>query len=193
MSTAKIYESLVNKLVQNAPCPVGVLKDNGLQEPRKILVPYRGSEHAYWGVKVAKRLASNYGNMGEVVILRVIERGGDPQKEEENAWKQVKDIFEDSSVSGEIKVVFADKVVEGIINESYNKDYNLIIMGASKEWRLKNMLFGSVPDIVAEEAETSVLMVRCYDQKIDEEIQLEGEVVEEDDLEEDLQQSPEKF
>jgi nucleotide-binding universal stress UspA family protein len=42
------------------------------------------------------------------------------------------------------------------------KTYDLIIIGASHEWRIRNFLFGSIPDIVADHAQCSVLMVRRY-------------------------------
>jgi len=39
-------------------------------------------------------------------------------------------------------------------------DYDLIIIGASNEWGLRQWLFGSLPDKVANNASASVLMVR---------------------------------
>ena len=179
-SISNIYSSLVKNLVRRARCPVGVLKDNGLEETKQILVPYRGSEHAYYGVKIAQRLAWDYED-GQVTILRVIKAGADAEAEKKKALAEVEDIITDN-VDIEVRVVVASKVVDGIITETVNNNYDLIIMGASKEWRFKNMLFGSVPDIVAEKSDTSVLMVRCYDEnvkEIEEKIELEEEKDEE--------------
>jgi nucleotide-binding universal stress UspA family protein len=44
--------------------------------------------------------------------------------------------------------------------DSHSQD--LIIIGASHEWRIRNVLFGSIPDIVADYADCSVLMVRRH-------------------------------
>jgi nucleotide-binding universal stress UspA family protein len=41
--------------------------------------------------------------------------------------------------------------------------YDLIAIGASEEWFLKNLLFGSIPDQVADGAPCSVLMVRKHE------------------------------
>ena len=49
-------------------------------------------------------------------------------------------------------------VSDAIIKASH--DYDLIIIGASNEWRLRQRLFGSLPDKVANNASASVLMVR---------------------------------
>jgi len=41
-------------------------------------------------------------------------------------------------------------------------DYDFTIIGASHEWGIKNVLFGTITDIVADSAPCSVLMVRRY-------------------------------
>ncbi|MFB0537354.1 MAG: universal stress protein [Anaerolineae bacterium] len=41
--------------------------------------------------------------------------------------------------------------------------YDLIAIGASEEWFLRNMLFGSIPDRIADGAPCSVLMVRKHE------------------------------
>ena len=57
-----------------------------------------------------------------------------------------------------------DSIVAGILAESEQaigqSCYDLITIGASEEWFLKTLLFGSVPDQVADGAPCSVLMVR---------------------------------
>lgn len=56
---------------------------------------------------------------------------------------------------------------EGILAEAAQPGdrggFDLIIIEASEEWLLKNLLFGSIPDWVADEANCSVLMVRKYE------------------------------
>jgi nucleotide-binding universal stress UspA family protein len=41
-------------------------------------------------------------------------------------------------------------------------EQDLIIIGASHEWRVRSFLFGSIPDLVADYAKCSVLMVRRH-------------------------------
>jgi nucleotide-binding universal stress UspA family protein len=58
--------------------------------------------------------------------------------------------------------------VEGILAEASAQtadrvDYDLIAIGASEEWFLKNQLFGSIPDRIADGAPCSVLMVRKHE------------------------------
>ena len=179
MNIANIYNSLVKDLIRTVPCPVGVLKDKGFEKIENILIPYRGSEHAYWAVQLAAKMLSSE---GEITILRVIKPGVDAAEEKEAAEEEIQEIKGENI---NIKVVSADEVVTGILKEENNNNYDIIFMGASKEWRFKNMLFGSIPDIIAEKAETSILMLRSYNRNIEEELT--------DENEEDEEKIPVKF
>ncbi len=184
MNVVNIYNSLVKDLIRNAPCPVGVLKDRGVEKLENILVPYRGSEHAYWGVKVASEFIKN--TEGKVTVLRIVKPGIDPEEEKKVAQEEIKELMDNNNI--EIKVVFADQVVNGILSEAANNDYDIVFMGASKEWTLKNMLFGSIPDIVAEELDISILMLRSFDQEVKKEVLKDDE----EELKKD-EMVPEKF
>jgi hypothetical protein len=41
-------------------------------------------------------------------------------------------------------------------------EYDLVIIGASRESKIRRVLFGTIPDRVADRADCSVLMVRRY-------------------------------
>jgi len=53
-------------------------------------------------------------------------------------------------------------VVAGILDVAA-QGYDLLIIGASEEWFLRNWLFGSIPDVIAERAPCSVLLVRKHE------------------------------
>jgi nucleotide-binding universal stress UspA family protein len=63
----------------------------------------------------------------------------------------------------QVKTVRAVSVVGGIVAEARKGDYDLVVIGASEEWFMRNWLFGSIPDVVAERAPCSVLMVRKHE------------------------------
>ncbi|WP_240333451.1 universal stress protein [Salinibacter ruber] len=56
----------------------------------------------------------------------------------------------------------SDSVTGGIDATLTEADYDFAIIGASREWSLRQVLFGSIPDVVADRADCSVLMVRRY-------------------------------
>ncbi len=55
-----------------------------------------------------------------------------------------------------------DNITEAMTSFIDAEENDLIIIGASHEWRIRNVLFGSIPDIVADYARCSVLMVRRH-------------------------------
>jgi nucleotide-binding universal stress UspA family protein len=87
--------------------------------------------------------------------------------EMETLRQAVEDVF--GAIPGQLNLRLrrSDSIVEGILAESAQEvdqdGYDLIAIGASEEWFLRNLLFGSIPDQVAEGARCSVLMVRKYE------------------------------
>jgi hypothetical protein len=69
-------------------------------------------------------------------------------------------VGEDNPV--EYRVRESDSVTAGIEAALADEDYDLTIIGASHEWSIRSVLFGSIPDVIADEADCSVLMVRRY-------------------------------
>ena len=61
------------------------------------------------------------------------------------------------------RLVRGDLLVFGTLAEVKAKGCDLIVVGASEEWFLKHILFGSIPDQIAEKVACSVLMVRRYE------------------------------
>ena len=74
------------------------------------------------------------------------------------AEEYARDALEDAGVDAEISAVIDTNPSDAIIKAS--SDYDLVIIGASNEWRLRQWLFGSFPDKVANHSSASVLMVR---------------------------------
>ncbi len=143
-----------------------VLRDRGLKEVRRIIVPISGGPHAKLGLKIAHELATEWGAM--ITALKVqIGRGltAAPESESESvrlfqqiAEDFVKDELEEAGVPANVRVVIDTDISQAIVRASSGHD--LIVMGASNEWFLRRLLFGSIPDKVANQAPISVLMVR---------------------------------
>jgi nucleotide-binding universal stress UspA family protein len=62
----------------------------------------------------------------------------------------------------DIMIQESESVAEGIDRVLEEGAYDLAIIGASHEFGISNVLFGTVTDIVADNAPCSVLMVRRY-------------------------------
>ena len=130
--------------------------------------------HARFGVALAQKAVLGHEGDSKVTVLRVLGPKGDKEKEAEKIRENLKNIILPES-NLEVKIIISNKVVDGIIDYAENNEHDLLMIGASNQWTFKNFLFGSIPDIVAERAPSSVLMLRGYDKHISQQIKEEVE------------------
>jgi amino acid transporter/nucleotide-binding universal stress UspA family protein len=157
-----IRTGIDKEVMRAVPCDAAVFLDRGLEKVRRILVPAGGGPHARLGLRLAYALATN--GLPELVILRVVPQAEDIDlaAEEAAAWRLTRDELGDAARRIGIKIRRASSIVEGILDEA-RSGYELLVIGASEEWFLRNWLFGSIPDAVAERAPCSVLLVRKHE------------------------------
>jgi amino acid transporter/nucleotide-binding universal stress UspA family protein len=157
----RVRTSVDKEVVRTAPCDVAVFLNRGLNEVRRILIPAGGGPHARLGLRLAYDLAR--GEDARLVVLRVVRRQeADLAAEQAAAEKLIQD--ELGEVDGRVSacVVQSASVVKRILLEA-GQGYDLLVIGASEEWFLRNWLFGAVPDEVAEGAACSVLLVKKHE------------------------------
>jgi amino acid transporter/nucleotide-binding universal stress UspA family protein len=162
ITLGRILGSIDKDVLRQAPVDVGVLLDRHLQTPGRILVPVGGGPHARLGLRLAFNLAR--GNHGELTALRIVTRRQevDLQAEQAALQKMVESELDQPDSHVRLKVLQSPQVVSSILNEA-RQGYDLLVIGASNEWFLRSWLFGSIPDVVAQRAPCSVLLVRKYE------------------------------
>lgn len=158
-NVSRIYNSSVQHIIAHAKADVAVFKDRGLERTDAILVPWGGGPHAQLGLEYAVRIAEATG--ATIHLLRLVRPGADSDLERENVKKAVGQIVGDYR-RVHYHVREAEDFMESLQWFLDNGGYDLVIIGASHEWRIRNFLFGSIPDVVADYADCSVLMVRRY-------------------------------
>ena len=126
---------------------------------KTILVPWGGGAHAHLGLELAVRIARATG--AAVHLQRIVRTDVDTAGERASLVKDV------APVVGDYNPVLyhvdrADGVVEGIEGRLAAETYDLVIIGASHEWSIRTAVFGTIPDVLADRAYCSVLMVRRY-------------------------------
>jgi amino acid transporter/nucleotide-binding universal stress UspA family protein len=157
----RVRTSVDKEVVRMASCDVGVFLNRGLNEVRRILIPAGGGPHARLGLRLAYDLAK--GEDAQLVVLRIVCRKyADLAAEQAAAEKLIRD--ELGNVDGRVsaRVVQSTVVVEPILSEA-SQGYDLVVIGASEEWFLRNWLFGAIPDEVAEHAACSVLLIKKHE------------------------------
>jgi len=160
----RIYENPAKDIIEKSNCDVAVLMDKGLNKIKKILVPISKGPHC----KLSLRLAEDISKACDCEITAIhIKTPRDEEKKDEkleklNNW--ISQIFAEEVLRNiSLSICNYNSVVKGILAEAKIEKYDLMIIGASEEWRLKNFLFGSIPDYVANKAPCSVLMVKKHE------------------------------
>ncbi|MDA0337830.1 MAG: PTS sugar transporter subunit IIA [bacterium] len=141
-----------------------IFKDKGFGGIRRLLVPTGGGTHSMMGLEVAHQLAQSWqAQMRAVRIARVpAGKADDPiqqrycQQVTDDLCMQLRLLGIDNDVDSE--VIAAQDVVTPILDMAHDDD--LLVLGASNDWRQEDFLAGSIPDEIAYKAPCSVLMVR---------------------------------
>lgn len=154
----KILGSVLDPLIQEAPCDVGIMKIREDGKFKKILIPTAGGPNAKlafeWGTWIARQ------NKSKLTLLSVV---GDEKKRKraEGCLLETKKgvFYEQKEV--EERIVYRRHVLPTIMEES--KNYDLILIGASRAGLWRRVRFGTIPEKLTRLSPVSVLVVRKYD------------------------------
>ncbi len=158
-SIGRIYNSPVQKIIQNIKADVGILKNRGLDKINTIMIPWGGGYHAQLGLEIGVRIARAVD--AELKVVRLVKPGTNQDTEREELEKFIYPLI-GSFENLTIEIRESEDVTGGINDSLEEHKPELVIIGASHEWGIRNVLFGTITDIVADSAPCSVLMVRRY-------------------------------
>ncbi len=163
VSLRRVRRSINQEVVSRARTNVGVLHVCQAGSLRRVLLPVGWGPHARLGMRLAERVARNTG--AAVTVLRVLPMAGEPDWEGERAalLKLLGEEAPGLRYDTELRLVREPAVVPAVLAETQRVQYDLVIVGASDEWWLRNWLFGAIPDQIARRAPCSVLLVRRYE------------------------------
>jgi len=161
LDRASLARSRMRAIAKNVGGNLLILKTDpgtGLGKKKKILLPYAGGIHARLGLNVAQQIARAWG--AELQVAKVVVAGKEKLKEAlaRQEEKLLSGLLDEKSIEAGVRVIHAKSVEDGILDVS--SEYDLVIIGASGEWKMKRKLSGSIPDRVTEKAGCSVLVVR---------------------------------
>jgi amino acid transporter/nucleotide-binding universal stress UspA family protein len=160
---ALIRGNVAKRVIRSAPTHVAVLLDRDVDQPRRILIPEGGGPHARLGLRLAHDLLPP--EEGRITVLRVISPEAEDEDRQRDALEHlIRDELGEKPNRITTKICRNDSVVKGITEEG-KQEYDLVIIGASEQWAVKNWLVGNKPDRVAEGVPCSVLMIRKWEPK----------------------------
>ncbi len=145
----------VHEVMQEAGTDVAVLVDRGLENVRRVLVPFIGSPHDRAALSLARRLLQHA--TAEVTVLHVTAPEGTHGPT--GARPLVEELFPEGSGQVHFKVVAHASPEDAALEECRN-GYDLVVAGVGEEWGLEDQLFGLRDERLLREAPTSLLIVR---------------------------------
>lgn len=162
LSAGQIYGSPGKTILQEACCNVAVLRERHLSQVHRVLVPASGGPHARLGLRLAAQIASS--DKTELTVLRIARPSEDVDVEADmRALRHLAQEILGPDRRVCTRVAVHESVVDGVLEEARTGEYDLLVIGASNEWGVKSLLVGTIPDVIADRAPCSVLMVRRHE------------------------------
>jgi uncharacterized hydrophobic protein (TIGR00271 family) len=151
---------VLGRVLNEAPCNMIVVQGRELETIQRVLVPTAGGPHAPLAARVGLTLVTESG--GEVTLLNVVpsDRAGKTAIEEarHHIAQTAADLGGLPIVTGRVDV--ASDVVSGILAAA--EDHDLILLGATEESILDQVLFGRLAEQVASRTRKPVAIVKRY-------------------------------
>jgi nucleotide-binding universal stress UspA family protein len=165
---AAVFTPTIDAVVREAPCDIAVVKQRGIGEVGRILVPVRGGPHAELALRFADALGRRLD--AEVAVLHVLPPGvGEGVRGQ--AERALQGFIHQHARGRSVPVIReALNVRNAILREAESAD--LLVMGASVPASgsagdgiasppgTAGGLFGVLPETIAQKAHTTVIVVR---------------------------------
>jgi glucosyl-3-phosphoglycerate synthase len=159
-----VFSPTIDAVVRDAPCDIAVVKQRGLAEVHRILVPVRGGPHAELALRFADALGRRMD--AEVAVLHVLPPDvGDPVRGQ--AERALQAFIRQHARGRSVPLVReAVHVRNTILREAESAD--LLVLGATVAQSTPAApasaagggLFGVLPESIAQKARTTVIVVK---------------------------------
>lgn len=153
-----VFGSNVDEIITKARCDVLVERiGEPTERVENILIPTAGGPHAEFAAEVARAIAAT--NDSHVHIVHVIEPTASEAEREEAREKMTAAaaVFEDAD-DVEREVIEGNDVVGSIVE--LTGEYDLTLIGATREGLFQQLLFGAIPERVGQRAHNTVIMTK---------------------------------
>ena len=187
ITPGRIFGNVVDTLIRQAPCDVVLVKlpedrqqtTSNRQEAfppqlssptpysllptpsfNRWLVPMAGGPNAKVAIKLLPPLVS-LGQQPEIQLCQVIE--SKEAKPDLSVLQQaIRYLVKYRQLSGKVTAVpvVSSSVADGLINLVKTEDFDVVVLGASREGMLQNAIKGNIPAQIANRVDSTVILVR---------------------------------
>ncbi len=159
-----LFDETIEPIIRSGICNIGVLVDRGIDRLENILVPVGGGYHSKFAIQVADSLAK--ADNGSVDLIRIVDEDLDDELyEDQMAFLQEIAIVQLENIPGNMNlhIVRGNDPASAIIEETQQRDYDLVVIGSYEGDSHGKYLFGELVDRVRRGTSTSVLIVRQHE------------------------------
>jgi amino acid transporter/nucleotide-binding universal stress UspA family protein len=155
----KIFGEVTDQVIRHAPCDLVVLK-LAKYPIKTILLPSAGGPNAQLASEYASVLSKDF--KADLTASFVIPRKASDE-DRKKAWECIDKTLENKDHTKEVKklLIESDSIPAGLIREA--KNYDLVMIGATKEGFFRRMFLGEIPERVARHSSSSVMVVKKYE------------------------------
>ena len=156
----RIFGEVTDKTVRQVPCDLITVKLNAAPSIKRILIPTAGGPHATLAAEFVARYREAYGY--EVSCCYVVPPdANDYQREMAREWIRKTTRITALEGKAQVQLIEGKRIAEALVRAG--KEYDLIVLGASKEGIFSSVLFGEIPEKVARYSQTPVMIVKRYE------------------------------
>jgi len=145
----------VHEVMREANTNVAVLVDRGLEDLRRVLVPFIGSRHDRAALGLARHLVRSVG--ADVTVLHV--KLPDEAQGQRASRLLDEQLFSEASARVRFKVVTHASPEDAVLAET-REGYDLVVVGVGAEWGLGDSMFGLQRERIIRDSLTSLLIIR---------------------------------
>ncbi len=156
----RIFGEVTDQVVRQAPCDLITVKLSPDHTIKNILMPTAGGPHTLLASKYVALFQQAF--EAKVACCYVLKKDS-TERDRQDGLKWIDKTIQDSGLRGNVekRIIEANNIAAGLVRAA--ADYDLLVLGASKEGIFSSVLFGEIPEKVARYSTQPVMIVRRYE------------------------------
>ncbi|HUG30553.1 MAG TPA: glucosyl-3-phosphoglycerate synthase [Candidatus Limnocylindria bacterium] len=152
------FSATIEEVLRESPCDIAVVKQRGVREVKRVVVPVRGGPHAELALHVAGAIAQRHD--ATLVALHVVPPGITLAVRAQAERALTTFVRQHTSAKVETLVREASNVRAAILREGDQSD--IVVMGAAVPTAGDGSthMFGAMPEAIATRSKTTVVVVK---------------------------------
>lgn len=155
-SRGRLMGQVLDHVVEHAPCNLVIVRDRGLKQMRRLLIPTAGGPHTPLAARIALDIARGTG--ATVTLLYVCRSGASEEERRRGEAMMERTLAHLEAGQAVERKIVSGEVIQAVIEEA--REYDLTLIGVTEERLFQRMLSGSIPKGIADGCPTTVMMVK---------------------------------